>query len=120
MAWTPLTRTAARLNMPYGPMGTVYQYARLIVATLADGSLKDDGLMGAVFVSMGIRLPGQSVTVLGSASSTRSKLTGIALALEASPPDEDLTILTNSLVAMTTLFRLRRADFPLLLYRNAC
>jgi ribonuclease HI len=102
----------------YGPMGTVYQYAGLIVAT--DGSLKDDGRMGAAFVSMGNRLPGRSVTVLGSASSTRPELTGIALALEASPPDEDLTILTDSLVAMTTLFSLRRADFPLSLYRNAC
>jgi ribonuclease HI len=99
-------------------MGTVYQYAGLIVAT--DGSLKDDGRMGAAFVSMVNRLPGRSVTVLGSASSTRPELTGIALALEASPPDEDLTILTDSLVAMTTLFSLRRADFPLSLYRNAC
>ena len=32
----------------------------------------------------------------------------------------DLTILTDSLVAMTTLFSLRRADFPLSLHRNAC
>ncbi len=101
-----------------GPIGTVYRYAGLIVAT--DGSLKDDGRMGAAFVSMGNRLAGQSVTVLGSASSTRPDLTGIALALEASPPDEVLTILTDSLVAMTTLSSLRRADFPLSLYRNAC
>ncbi len=45
------------------------------------------------------------------------------MALEASPPDEDQTILTDSLVAMTTLrgFSLvRRADFPLSLHRNAC
>ena len=60
------------------------------------------------------------MTVLGSASSTRPELTGIALALEASPFDEDLTILTDSLVAMTTLFSLRRADFPLSLHGNAC
>ena len=40
--------------------------------------------MGAAFGSMGNRLPGCSVTVLGSASSTRPELTGIALALEAS------------------------------------
>ena len=39
--------------------------------------------------------------------------------LEASPSDEDLTILTDSLVAMTTLFSLRRADFPLSVHGNA-
>ena len=109
----PFGREAA-----YGPMGTVYRYSGLIVAT--DGSLKDDGRMGAAFVSMGNRLPGRSVAVLGSASSTRPELTGIALALEASPPDAELTILTDSLVAMATLFSLRRADFPLSLHRNAC
>ncbi len=49
-----------------------------------------------------------------------AELTAIALALEESPPDEDLTILTDSLVAMTTLFSLRRADFPLSLHQNAC
>ncbi len=56
------------------------------------------------------------MTVLGSASSTRPKLTGIALALEANSSGKDLTILTDSLVAMTTLFSLCRADFPLLLH----
>ncbi len=47
-------------------------------------------------------------------SSTRPELTGTALALEESLPDEDHdpTILTDSPVAMTTLFGLRRADFP--------
>ena len=102
----------------YGPAGIAYRYPGIIVAT--DGSLKDDGRMGAAFVSMGDRLPARSVTVLGSESSTRPELTGIALALEASPSGEDLTILTDSLVAMTTLYSLRRADFPLSLHRNAC
>ena len=40
--------------------------------------------------------------------------------MEESPTNEDLTILTDSLVAMTTLFDLQRADFPLSLHRNAC
>lgn len=102
----------------YGPVGLAYQYPGAIVAT--DGSLKDDGRMGAAFVSMGGRIPARSVAVFGSASSTRPELTAIALALEESPPDEDLTILTDSLVAMTTLFSLRRADFPLSLHQNAC
>ena len=102
----------------YGPMGRAYRYPGIVVAT--DGSLKDDGRMGAAFVSMGDRLPARSVAVVGIASSTRPELTGIALALEASLPDEDLTILTDSLVAMTSLFSLRRVDFPLSLHRNPC
>jgi hypothetical protein len=40
--------------------------------------------------------------------------------LEESLPNEDLTILTDSLVAMTTLFSLRRVDFPLSLHSNPC
>jgi hypothetical protein len=40
--------------------------------------------------------------------------------LEESLPGEDLTILTDSLVAMTNLYSLRRADFPLSLHRNPC
>jgi hypothetical protein len=40
--------------------------------------------------------------------------------LEDSLPDEDLTILTDSLVAVTTLFSLRGADFLLSLHRNPC
>ena len=102
----------------YGPVGPAYQYPGTIVAT--DGSLKDDGRMGAAFVSMGDRIPARSLAVFGSACSTRPELTAIALALEESLPREDLTILTDSLVAMTALFSLRRADFPLSLHHNAC
>ncbi len=42
----------------------------------------------------------------------------IALALETCPVTENLTILTDSLTSLTTLFHLRRADFPITLYRN--
>ena len=102
----------------YGPVGRAYRYPGIVVAT--DGSLKDDGRMGAAFVSMGGRVPARSVAVVGAPSSTRPELTGIALALEESLPGEDLTILTDSLVVMTNLFSLRRADFPLLLHMNPC
>ena len=74
--------------------------------------------MGAAFVSMGGRIPARSVTVFGSASSTRPELTAIALALETCPSIDNLTILTDSLDSLTTLFSLRRADFPLSLHRN--
>jgi ribonuclease HI len=107
----PLGREAA-----YGPSGAVYRNDGIIVAT--DGSLKDDGSMGAAFVSMGERIPARSVAVFGPASSTRPELTGISLALENCPITENLTILTDSLDSLTSLFNLRRADFPQTLFRH--
>ncbi len=103
-------------EVAYGPTGAVYQYDGILVAT--DGSLKGDGSMGSAFVSMGERIPARSVAVFGAASSTRPELTAIALALETCPATENLTILTDSLDSLTTLFHLRRADFPITLYRN--
>jgi hypothetical protein len=85
----------------FGPGGAAYRNPGIVVSK--DGSLKDNGRMGTPFVPMGDRLPAHSVAVLGSASSTQPKLTNIALALEESPSDEDLTILAESLVAVTTL-----------------
>jgi ribonuclease HI len=88
----------------------------IIIAT--DGSLKDDGSMGAAIVSLGERVPAKSVAVFGSASSTRPELTAIALALEQCPSTANLTILTDSQDSLTALSHSRRADFPLNLYRN--
>jgi hypothetical protein len=90
----PLGREVA-----YSPMGAVYQYDCILVAT--DGSLKGDSSMGAAFVSMGERIPARrlsrSVAVFGAASSTRPELTAIALALETCLATENRTILTDSL-----------------------
>jgi hypothetical protein len=59
----PCSREAA-----YGPVGRVYRYPGIVVAT--DGSIKDDGRIGAAFVSMGPsmgeRLPARSVAVVGA------------------------------------------------------
>ena len=76
--------------------------------------------MGAYFVSMGEpeSIPASSVAVFGPASSTRPELTGISLALENSPITENLTILTDLLDSLTSLFHLRRADFPQSLFRH--
>jgi hypothetical protein len=65
-----------------------------------DGSLKTNGAMGAAFVAKDSRLAERSVAVLGPPSSIRPELTGIALALEACPQEEELTILTDCLSAM--------------------
>jgi ribonuclease HI len=64
------------------------------------------------------RIPAHSVTVFGLASSTRPELTAIALALETCPSTDNLTILTDSLDSLTTLFSLQRADFSLSFHRN--
>lgn len=107
----PMGREAA-----FGPSAAFYQNDGIIVAT--DGSLKDDGSMGAAFISAGERIPARSVAVFGPASSTRPELTGISLALECCPLTENLTIMTDSLDSLTSLFNLRRADFPLSLHRH--
>ena len=108
----PLGREAA-----FGPTGAAYMHDGIIIAT--DGSLKDDGSMGAAIVSLGERVPAKSVAVFGSASSTRPELTAIALALEQCPSTANLTILTDSQDSLTALSHSRRADFPLNLYRNS-
>jgi len=99
-----------------GPAGQAYLHPGVTVGT--DGSLKSNGAMGAAFVSKDGRIPARSVAVYGSPSSLRPELTGIALACEASPMDEDLTILTDSLSSMCLLKSMQRRDFPLWLHRH--
>ena len=81
----PLGREAA-----YGLSGAAYQNDGIIVAT--DGSVKDDGSMGAAFVSVarGGRIPARSVAVFGQAFSTRPELTGISLAQASGFPTDAL------------------------------
>jgi ribonuclease HI len=50
--------------------------------------------------------------------SVRPELTGIALALEYCPAEEDLTILTDSKANMDLLRSMQREVFPLWLYRH--
>ena len=99
-----------------GPAGAAYGLSGITVGV--DGSCKDDGAMGAAMVPMGTRIQARSVAVFGSPSSLRPELTGIAIALEECPEDEDLNILTDSLSSMLLLKSLQRRDFPLSLYRH--
>ena len=64
------------------------------------------------------RLPSRSVAVFGQPSSIRPELTGIALALEECPGEEDLNIITDSLSSMRLLKNMQRQGFPLQLYRH--
>jgi hypothetical protein len=73
-----------------GPAGAAYRPSGITVGL--DGSCRSDGSMGAAMVPMGTRIQARSVAVFGSASSLLPDLTGIALALEDCPQDEDLNI----------------------------
>ena len=99
-----------------GPAGAAYTRSGVVVAT--DGSLKRSGIMGAAMVAKDGRLPARSATVFGQPSSIRPELTGIALALEDCPGEEDLNVLTDSLSSMQLLKSMQRGDFPLSLYRH--
>ena len=99
-----------------GPVGPAYSLSGLVVAT--DGSLRKNGDMGAAYVSIGGRLPSQSVSVFGQPSSILPELTGIAMALKDCPDEEDLNILTDSLSAIMLLRSMQRKDLPLWLYRH--
>ena len=74
--------------------------------------------MGAAFVALGDRVPARSVAVFGTETSIRPELTGLALALEECPIQEDLTVLTDSKSSMVLLQSMQRVDFPLWLYRH--
>ncbi len=76
--------------------------------------------MGAAYVTKDNRLPSRagSVAVFGQPSSIRAELTGIALALEDCPGEEDLNIITDGLSSMRLLKNMQRQDFPLQLRRH--
>ena len=60
------------------------------------------------------------MAVFGQPSSLLPELTGIAIALEDCPGEEDLNILTDSLSSMRLLKSMQRGDFrvPLSLHRH--
>jgi hypothetical protein len=79
---------------------------------MTDSSLRRDWNMGAALVAKDCSLPAHSVAVFGQLALLRQELTGIALALEDSPGEEDLNILTDSLSSMRLL------KSPLSLHRH--
>ena len=74
--------------------------------------------MGAAMVAKDNRLPARSVAVFGQPSSLRPELSGIAIALEDCPGEQDFSILTDSLSSMRLLKTMQRGDFPLSLHRH--
>ena len=100
-----------------GPASAAYTRSGIVVAT--DGSLKKSGAMGAAVVAKDGRMQARSAAVFGQPSSIRPELTGIALALEGCPTEEDLNILTDSLSSMRLLMGMQRRDLPLSLHRHS-
>jgi hypothetical protein len=72
--------------------------------------------MGAALVAKDDRLTARSVSVFDQPSSIWQELTGIALALEDCPDEEDLNILTDSLSSIQLHRSMQRRDFPLSLH----
>ena len=92
-----------------GPAGSYLTHTGVVVAT--DGSVKDDGRMGAAFVALDNRLPPRSFVVLGPPSSKRGEISGIEAAVDDAPGDEELTILTDNLSSIQKLAGMQRQDF---------
>ena len=93
-----------------GPAGPAMNHPCVTVAT--DRAVKSDGRMGAVYVSLGDRLPARSFVVLGPPSAMRAELSALDQAVADAPADEDLTVLTDSLTSLQRLQNLQRRDWP--------
>lgn len=100
-----------------GTSGHLYSQDGLIAAT--DGSVKKDGSMGASACWSRPDLAPVSFEVHGPPKSIVPELSGIAVAAERSPTDEDLTILTDSKSSLQMLRGMQRQDFPVFLHRRA-
>ena len=97
-----------------GPAGEGLNYPGTILAT--DGSVKEDGSMGAAYVALGNSIPARSFVVLGPPSAMRAELSGLDQAIVDAPLEEDLTLLTDSLSSIVKLMNMQRIDFPEWLY----
>ena len=76
-----------------GPASAAYALDGVTAATV--GSLRKPRAMGAAMVAKDGKIQPQSVAVYGPPSSIRPKLTGISLAVEKCPVEENLNILTE-------------------------
>lgn len=100
-----------------GASGHLYDRSGVIAAT--DGSVKKDGSMGAGVSWSRQDLAPISFEVHGSPKSIIPELSGLAVAADRAPMDEDLTILTDSKSALLLLQGMQRQDFPVFLHRRA-
>jgi len=92
-----------------GPGGGGFNYPGHVIAT--DGSVKQDGSMGAAYVALGDSIPPRSFVVLGPPSAMRAELSGLDQAL-ADVAAEDANLHTDSLSSIEKLIDMQRKDFP--------
>ena len=93
----------------YGPMSKYYNRQGVIAAT--DGSVQEDGAMGAAATAIDAVFDDQIVGINGKGSSTTAEMVGLSLAVEVSPNDQQLTVFTDSLSSLQNLQRRQRKDF---------
>ena len=88
-------------DLRFGILAQYYQDGVTVVAT--DGSVKEDGRMGAAAVAWKEAFPAKMQAVEGAPSSTAAEMVGITLAAEAAPRGRPLIILTDSKTSLQTL-----------------
>ena len=93
----------------YGPMSKYYGRPGVIAAT--DGSVQEDGAMGAAATALHCAFEDKLVGISGNGSSTATEMVGLSAAVNASPGDLGLTILTDSLTTLRNLQRRQCRDF---------
>ena len=103
--WCPSFRVAL-----LGPTRSAMNHPGVIVAI--DGAVKDDGRMGAAYLSLSNKLLARSFVMLGQHSAMRTELSVLDQAVVDANADEEHTVLTDSLSSMQKLQSLQRRDFP--------
>ena len=71
-----------------GPTGSAMNHRGVIVAT--NKAVKDDGRLGAAYMSLSNKLPARSFVVLGPPSAMRAELSALDQVVADAPLDEEL------------------------------
>ena len=99
-------------DMRFGPAADLYEDSELVIAT--DGSVQQDGSMGAAAAPLNDSLPEKLKGVGGNPSSTLAELSALQLAADMAierPMMKNVIILTDSLTSLTILEDRQRQDF---------
>ena len=93
-----------------GPTGLALNQRGTTVAA-TNGAGKEDGRMGAAYVSLSDKLPARSFVVLGPPSAMRAELSALDQVVSDAPAHDELTVLTDNLSSMQKLQDMQRRDF---------
>ena len=97
-------------DIKYGPAAQYYDSDSILIAT--DGSVQNDGTMGAAATMWQDASPDKLVGIKGNASSTSAELVALKLAVSIIPEHTPkVTILSDSLSSISILNRRKIVDF---------